>query len=639
MRTVGTPTGLVLIAVLVVVASAAPARGQHTNAPTQPATNVGQFQPKPAVAAGGVTNSQQKFTPPSTNFTLLSSNSIAFQETKARAEQGDAKAQFDLAMSYNIGIGVPQDDAESAKWYRKGAEQGDATAQCFLGVFYAQGRGVPQNDTEAAKWYRKAAEQGNAPAQYEFGFCFTEGEGVPQDYAEAAKWYRKAAEQGDARAQYSLGLCYAGGLGVPQDDGEAVKWYRKAVEQGNTGAQFRLGVCYEIGQGVPQDYAEAVKWYRKAAEGGDVTAQFNLGVFYAQGRGVPQNDTEAAKWYRKAAERGDAWAQGNLATCYLNGTGVPKDALEAVRLLRPLAESGNSFAQGKLGFCYEIGEGVPKDSVEAYKWYNLAAAQGYEKAAKGRSYLEKLDMTPEQIAEGQRLAREFVPRKESGASKRADGQDAVALGNLPRFTGTGFFVTDDGCLLTSYHVVEDAARIAIRTKAGTLAATLVKADKANDVALLKVTGMFSALPVASSRGVKLGESVFTIGFPNIELQGFAPKLTKGEISSSTGVQDDPREFQISVAVQPGNSGGPLVNQYGNVVGIVEARLADVSTLETTGALPQNVNYAMKSSVLNVLLESLPEVSAKLPEPHPSEERKFEDVEKETESAVVLVLVY
>lgn len=105
------------------------------------------------------------------------------------------------------------------------------------------------------------------------------------------------------------------------------------------------------------------------------------------------------------------------------------------------------------------------------------------------------------------------------------------------------------------------------------------------------------------------------------------------------MQDDPREFQISVPVQPGNSGGPLVNQNGNVVGIVEAQLADMATLQTTGSLPQNVNYAMKSSALKVLLESLPEISARLTEPKPDKERKFEDVEQEAESASALVLVY
>ncbi len=139
--------------------------------------------------------------------------------------------------------------------------------------------------------------------------------------------------------------------------------------------------------------------------------------------------------------------------------------------------------------------------------------------------------------------------------------------------------------------------------------------------------------------MKLGDSVFTIGFPNIDLQGFAPKLTKGEISSLTGAQDDPREFQVSVAIQPGNSGGPLADMNGNVVGIVEARLADVPTLKSTGSLPQNVNYAMKSSVLSVLLESLPEVSPKLKEPNAPEDRKFEDVVRDIESATALVLVY
>ena len=104
------------------------------------------------------------------------------------------------------------------------------------------------------------------------------------------------------------------------------------------------------------------------------------------------------------------------------------------------------------------------------------------------------------------------------------------------------------------------------------------------------------------------------------------------------MQDDPREFQISVAVKPGNAGGPLVDGCGNVVGIVEAPLADVAAPEITASLPQNANYAMKSSVLNVLLESVPEVSAKLKEPN-SKEEKFEDAAKDAGNAIALVLVY
>ena len=81
-----------------------------------------------------------------------------------------------------------------------------------------------------------------------------------------------------------------------------------------------------------------------------------------------------------------------------------------------------------------------------------------------------------------------------------------------------------------------------------------------------------SMPIAASRMVNLGSTVATIGFPDIGLQGFAPKLAKGEIASLSGAADDPRYFQISVPVQPGNSGGALVDERGNVIGIVSAKL-------------------------------------------------------------------
>lgn len=81
------------------------------------------------------------------------------------------------------------------------------------------------------------------------------------------------------------------------------------------------------------------------------------------------------------------------------------------------------------------------------------------------------------------------------------------------------------------------------------------------------------------------------------MQGFAPKLSKGEIASISGMQDDPRYFQISAPVQPGNSGGALVDERGNVIGVVAAKLNAATAFSTTEALPENVNYAVKSSFL------------------------------------------
>ena len=176
------------------------------------------------------------------------------------------------------------------------------------------------------------------------------------------------------------------------------------------------------------------------------------------------------------------------------------------------------------------------------------------------------------------------------------------------------------------------------TSAGLISAKVVKVDAANDLALLKAEGRFAALPVAASRGVKLGGTVATVGFPNIGLQGFAPKLAKGEIASLSGAGDDARYFQISVPVQPGNSGGALVDESGNVVGVVSAKLSARAALASSGALPENVNYAVKSSFLLGFLEFVPEVSAKLKQPN-AKEMKFEYVVKSAEQATVLVLVY
>src|SRR5439155_330488 len=94
--------------------------------------------------------------------------------------------------------------AEAASLYRARAEQGDAKAQSDLGHKYFHGNGVPQDYAEAARWYRKAADQGYAKAQYAVGYMYSQGKGVPRDYAEAARWYRRAAKQGDEYARRAL---------------------------------------------------------------------------------------------------------------------------------------------------------------------------------------------------------------------------------------------------------------------------------------------------------------------------------------------------------------------------------------------------------------------------------------------------
>jgi S1-C subfamily serine protease len=149
--------------------------------------------------------------------------------------------------------------------------------------------------------------------------------------------------------------------------------------------------------------------------------------------------------------------------------------------------------------------------------------------------------------------------------------------------GSGAFITDDGYFLTCHHVIAGASRIGLRVGSREIPATLTWSDPHDDVALLKASGWFAAMPLVASSSVRMGDSVFTIGFPNPQLQGVSPKLTRGEISALAGTQDDPRLFQISLPVQPGNSGGPLVDARGNLVGMVAARLNDAKLLNSTGS--------------------------------------------------------
>gem|GEM_PF-2377443 len=223
-------------------------------------------------------------------------------------------------------------------------------------------------------------------------------------------------------------------------------------------------------------------------------------------------------------------------------------------------------------------------------------------------------------------------------SEDSDIHDVQVTDSSSKVFATGFFITDDGYLISNYHVVKGAVKVRLLTGTGLIDATVVKVDAANDIALLKAVGTFKPLPIAASRTVKLGGSVATVGFPSIGLQGFSPKLAKGEIASLAGAADDPRYFQISVPVQPGNSGGALVDERGNVVGIVSAKLSAKAALDATGQLPENVNYAVKSSLLLSFLESVPDVAAKLKEPNTKDE-SFEEVVKSAQAAAVLVLVY
>jgi len=324
------------------------------------------------------------------------------------ARHGDASGEYNRAGKPTKDVVTPQDDADMARC-RLLAEQGNSTAQSMLGVFYASGDGVPQNYAEALKWLRLAADQGNAHAQVLLGMIYGSGDGVIQNDAEALTWFRLASDQGDASAQSMLGKVFAEGwYSHRRDYVEAKKWYHLAADQGDATAQITLGGMSYLGRGAPQDYAEAAKWYRLAADQGNADGLRMLGTLHDKGHGVPQDDAEATRYFRLAADQGDASAQYLLGTKYQQGQSVPQNYAEALKLYRLAADQGERHAQLALGLMYANGRGVLQDYIQAYKWCSLSVAQDNQIAEK---FLEIVSsrMTPAQIAEARKLAREWKP--------------------------------------------------------------------------------------------------------------------------------------------------------------------------------------------------------------------------------------
>ena len=170
-------------------------------------------------------------------------------------------------------------------------------------------------------------------------------------------------------------------------------------------------------------------------------------------------------------------------------------------------------------------------------------------------------------------------------------------------TGTGFFVTGSGDFVTNEHVVSSCSDIRVKTSDGkTVQATVAAKDAVNDLALLRMDVKPSKF--AMVRGsARLGENVAVFGFPHSDMLATTGNFTTGIITATSGMRDDSRFYQTSAPVQSGNSGGPMLDSYGNVIGVVTAKLNALKVAMQVGDLPQNVNFAVKTSLLTTFLEA------------------------------------
>jgi TPR repeat protein len=552
-----------------------------------------------------------------------------------RAEQGDYEALALLVQPLLV-KGVDLSTVRhGVKWLSRAAEVGIAGAQFHLGARLLLGDGLEQDEVAAIVWLKQAAQQEYVEAYPLLGFCYLWGKGGPCDYSSAVEWLQKGTDHNLPWAMLGLAQCREHGWGIQRDEAEAFKLYRRAAKEGLVAAQKELGRCFATSMGVETNPQEAFAWTLKAAQAGDLPSRLLVADFYAQGFGVARDDREAFRWASTAAAEGHAAAQFLAARFLLAGDEADRDYVAASRWSKRAAQQGHANAQQAMAAMYFHGTGVPQNFALAYAWASVAAAQGVADAAKLRDYVATR-MTPAQVLAAQRMAAAFKPRLEGDTEPDAEAPAAANSGSYA--SGSGFFVTTEGLFVTNHHVIVDARRIVVKTAAGVFPATVARVDAANDIAVLKVSGTFTALPVRGSRLLKLADRVATVGFPNPDIQGVAAKYSSGEVAALTGAGDDPRYIQISVPLQTGNSGGPLVDETGSVVGVVAAQLDKERTADQTGDTPENVNYAVKGSLLLNLLESLGDATATLPPAGAVPLPSARAVAAATEAAIGMVLV-
>jgi hypothetical protein len=352
---------------------------------------------------------------------------------------------------------------------------------------------------------------------------------------------------------------------------KAFQIWQALAEQGHELAQVNLGAMYDAGQGVSENPAKAFELFIAAAQHGNPYAQYNVANMYAQGRGIRCDRSEAKNWYLRAAEQDLAIAQYGLGM--LNATRIEQKGPGAIR-----------DHEVAIGWFYKSGLTYLKDD-------NLnGARQAYNSIS--------------ELANDHPLAEQLSCKIQS-KKQTHDAKSSVAPFAGAAF-GTGWPISS-GYVITNHHVVASAAEILLLDASGqAIKARPIYSDAVHDIAILQVSNIDllpPALPLATA-DIEAGAKVFTIGFPRVDEMGVTPQLTDGVISNLSGLENDLASYQTTVPIQPGNSGGPLLNMSGEVIGIVRSMIGVKQAQTGETRVFENASCATKIDRLSSILSNL-----------------------------------
>lgn len=265
------------------------------------------------------------------------------------------------------------------------------------------------------------------------------------------------------------------------------------------------------------------------------------------------------------------------------------------------ADGGGNWRGSFAGFDHDGTHGLFETGLKDKFVEDLAGAGGLTVEWQGRT-IASLSL----VGSSDALAAVLGCQKDAGVTQAkaeapADRGDKDEGGSGSQ--GTGFYVSDRGHVLTNNHVVKGCRTFGVtRVGAAPVPARLVARDETNDLAVLSTDAKAATVPPLAMRA-RVGESVYAYGYPMNGLLATTGNFTIGNVTANAGLDDDTGHMQISAPVQPGNSGGPLLDRFGNVVGVIQSKLNALKVASVTSDLPQNVNFAIKSTVALNFLEA------------------------------------
>ena len=193
--------------------------------------------------------------------------------------------------------------------------------------------------------------------------------------------------------------------------------------------------------------------------------------------------------------------------------------------------------------------------------------------------------------------------KISNDGRKVEGLDEDDLTIIPAASGSGFFITNSGHIISNYHVVDSCNEVKVHFKGDEKKTKILAKDLVNDLVLLKSEIIPDEIFAIAKEDIGLLEEVYVAGFPFGKEISSSIKVTRGVVSSLSGVGDNYSNIQIDAPLQPGNSGGPIIDENGNVVGVAVAKLDFEKIIEIFGVIPEDTNFGIKSSVVKTFLKA------------------------------------